>query len=195
MHGLIPKAIQSFFVTTYGAERWNRVIGGAGLSFAEFEPMLRYEQAQCDGVLDAIESEFGRSIPEFLEDLGTFLVSDPQLESLRRLLRFGGVTYEDFLHSLDDLPARTRLAVSDLELPLLELRETGPNAFSLTCGSGLPGFGHVMVGVLRALADDYGALVMLECSKSPDGCDEIGITLIESSFAAGRSFDLGVRSC
>lgn len=48
-----------------------------------------------------------------------------------------------------------------------------------------------MIGVLRAMADDYGALVMLEHNGKSDGRDVITITLVETSFAEGRSFDLG----
>ncbi len=99
-----------------------------------------------------------------------------------------------FLHSLDDLSDRARLAVSDLDLPALELREQSPTEYTLHCFPGLPGFSSVMTGVLRAMADDYGALVML----SHDGCqgavEVISIILVESAFAEGRQFDLGARN-
>ena len=194
MHGLINKALQSFFIATYGDERWMRVTETAGLGFSEFEAMLIYDVDESLRVLDAMASELGRPLNEVLEDIGTFLVSDPQVEALRRLLRFGGVTYVEFLHSLDDLPDRARLAVSDLVLPGLELREHTAGQFSLTCEKGLPGFGSVMVGLLRAMADDYGALVMLDHVGEKDGRDVIGITLVETAFAEGRSFELGARA-
>ncbi|MDK3075213.1 heme NO-binding domain-containing protein [Sedimentitalea sp. JM2-8] len=194
MHGLINKAIQSFFSTTYGTDRWIRVTESAGLGFSDFEAMLVYDEADSIRVLDAMSTELGRPLDEVLEDIGTFLVSNPKVESLRRLLRFGGVTYVEFLYSLDDLPDRARLAVSDLDLPTLELREHTAGQFSLTCHPGLPGFGSVMVGLLRAMADDYGALVMLNKTDQAGGRDVIGITLIEKAFAAGRSFDLGARA-
>lgn len=191
MHGLINKAIQSFVCHTYGRDRWVSVTEAAGLEFIEFEAMLIYEDALTMRVLDALRRELNRGQDELLEDLGTFLVSNPSVERLRRLLRFGGVTYEEFLHSLDDLPDRVRLAVSDLTLPALELREHAAGRFSLNCGTDLPGFGSVMMGVLRAMADDYGALAMLDHYGRRDGMEVISITLIESAFAEGRSFDLG----
>lgn len=194
MHGLINKAVQSFFCTTYGVDRWVTVTQAAGLEFTDFEAMLVYDEEQSARMLDAASVELGRPLDEVLEDFGTFLVSNPQTEALRRLLRFGGVTYVEFLHSLDDLPDRARLAVSDLHLPALELREHAAGLFSLTCHPGLPGFGSVMVGVLRAMADDYGALAMLERSGGGQGPDVITITLIETAFAKGRSFDLGARA-
>ncbi len=194
MHGLINRALQSFVCNTYGTERWHQVTEAAELGFTEYEAMLIYDEDQSLRVLDAICTELQRPLDEVLEDLGTFLVSNPAVESLRRLLRFGGVNYIEFLHSLDDLPDRARLAVADLHLPQMVLREHTGGQFSLTCGTGLPGFGMVMMGVLRAMADDYGALVTLDYKGSREGGDVISITLIETAFAEGRSFELGARA-
>ena len=194
MHGLINRAIQSFVCNTYGEARWRLVTEAAGLGFTDFEAMLTYEDELTDNVMDALCIELRRDRGEILEDLGTYLVSHPAVEALRRLLRFGGETYVDFLYSLDELPGRARLAVSDLILPSLELREIGIGQFSLACGPGLPGFGSVMVGILRAMADDYGALVMLEHGGARDGAEVIAITLVESAFSEGRAFELGARA-
>ncbi|MHA6262510.1 heme NO-binding domain-containing protein [Arenibacterium sp. CAU 1754] len=194
MHGLINRALQSFFCHTYGADRWRRVTRVAEVDVSDFEPMLLYDDEMSLRLLAAVCADLNRPQDEILEDLGTFLVSNPEVEALRRLLRFGGVTYVEFLHSLDDLPDRVRLAVDDLHLPQLELRERAPGLFSLSCQTGLPGYSHVMMGVLRAMADDYGALVMLEHRGRREGSDVISIALIESAFAAGRSFELGARA-
>lgn len=193
MHGLINRAIQSFVCTTHGWSCWQRATESAGLKFAEFEPMLVYDDAVTTQVLDALCADLNRPRADFLEDLGTYLVSHPNTEDLRRLLRFGGVTYVEFLHSLDDLSDRARLAVSDLDLPVLELQEHSPTEYRLHCAPGLPGFSSVMTGVLRAMADDYGALVMLSQDENQGDVDVISIMLVESAFAEGRAFDLGAR--
>jgi hypothetical protein len=44
------------------------------------------------------------------------------------------------------------------------------------------------------MADDYGALVMLEHRGCRNGAEEIAIALVETAYAAGRSFDLGARA-
>lgn len=194
MHGLINRAIQAFVTTTYGAERWERVMEVSELGFTEFEAMLFYTEDQSNRMLAAMERVLERPLPEMLEDMGTFLVANPQVEALRRLLRFGGVTYVEFLHSLDDLPDRARLAVSDLHLPGLELIETSQDQFELICQPGLPGYGHVLMGVLRAMADDYGDLVFLDHSGTHGGAEVISITVVETRFAEGREFDLGAHS-
>ncbi|WP_102226668.1 heme NO-binding domain-containing protein [Acidimangrovimonas sediminis] len=206
MHGLINRSIQSFLRDTYGAALWLRVARGAGLDFDSFEPMLRYDDALTGAVLASATRILNRPLEGVLEDLGTYLVSHPNLEPLRRLLRFGGVTYLDFLQSLDDLPGRSRLAVPDLDLPQLELIEEGGDQFTLVCRGGPRGFGLVMLGVLRAMADDYGALVLLDDSgvattpakmatDPPDrpatGEEErIAINLLDPAHALGRRFEL-----
>ncbi len=191
MHGLINRAIQSFVCATYGEARWIEVMHDANLGFSEFEAMLVYTPEQSAKLLDSLQRVLERPLDEMLEDMGTFLVSNPEVEALRRLLRFGGVTYVEFLHSLDDLPDRARLAVSDLYLPGLELLDHGQGKFSLLCQTGLPGYGSVMMGVLRAMADDYGDLVLLEHCGDREDAEVISVTLIETDFAEGRSFDLG----
>ena len=194
MHGLINRAVQAFVITTYGDKRWMEIMDESGLGFTEFEAMLVYPEDQSTRMLRAVETKLERPLDEILEDVGTFLVSNPQVEALRRLLRFGGVNYVDFLHSLDDLPDRARLAVSDLHLPGLELIEQAPGQFQLLCQPGVLGYAQVMTGVLRAMADDYGALVFLEYSGKRDNDEVISITLIETAFSEGRSFELGVRT-
>lgn len=191
MHGLINRAIQCFVRDTYGEDRWLEVAREAGIDPPRFEAMLAYDDALTDNVLAALGASLSKPQDEVLEDIGTYLVSHPNTEALRRLLRFGGMTFEDFLHSLEDLPERARMAVPDLELPQLELRVCGGDLFCLTCRSEHPGFAHAFLGLLRTMADDYGALVYLDIHARGPGVDLIRITLVESAFAAGRSFELG----
>ncbi|WP_298932923.1 heme NO-binding domain-containing protein [uncultured Ruegeria sp.] len=194
MHGLINRAIQSFVCATYGRSCWLRVTEAAELGFVEFEAMLVYDDDVSIRVMDVLSAEIGRPKAEILEDVGTYLVSHPNMEGLRRLLRFGGGTYVEFLHSLDDLSDRVRLAVSDLALPALELRELSTTGCQLLCDPGLPGYSSVMVGVLRAMADDYGALVILSHDGQHETAEVITVTLVESAFSEGRHFDLGARA-
>jgi hypothetical protein len=190
MHGLILRTFQVFVQDTYGPAAWSRIAGAAVPEAGDFEAMLNYPPEVFTALLAASEAVLARPPEAFLEDVGTYLVSHPNSEGLRRLLRFGGVDFIEFLHSLEDLPDRARLAVADLELPDLDLLDGAQNSFHLQVGAGLPGFGHVMVGVLRAMADDYGALVLMDCSGDAAGRQIIEISLIETAYAEGRQFAL-----
>ena len=192
MHGLLNRAIQCFLGDAYGLAVWVDVAGRAGIGPDGFEPLLSYDDRTTILLIEAAAAVLRRPRETVLEDLGTYLVSHPNREGLRRLLRFGGTGFVEFLHSLDDLPDRARLALADLDLPDLELAEEGQQRFRLRCRSPVAGTGHVMVGLLRAMADDYGALAVLEALGDGAGGGEevVGIHLLESRFAEGRRFDL-----
>lgn len=196
MHGLFNRSIQCFLRDTYGPEVWAQVVRQAALGFDSFEALLIYDNALTHAVLAAAADVLHRPRETVLEDLGIYLVSHPNTESLRRLLRFGGVSFVDFLHSLEDLPDRGHLALPDLDLPKLRLSDQGEGQFCLTCAGLIPGIGHVIVGLLRAMADDYGALVLLDhagaATDDMTGGERISIQLLDHRHSAGRRFDLAV---
>lgn len=194
MHGLIFRTFQVFVQDTYGPDTWGEIAERADLDVPDFEAMLIYPRETCETVLKATQAVLKKPVEAFLEDVGTYLVSHPNSEALRRLLRFGGVDFIEFLYSLEDLPDRARLAVSDLELPDLELLDPAPTRFQLKVSGDLPGFGYVMLGVLRAIADDYGALVLMDCDQGTSLGQTVEITVIETAFAEGREFDLGAST-
>ena len=193
MHGLMNRAIQCFVRDTYGVGAWRDVASRAELGSHGFEAMLSYDDDVTWTVLGLVSKHLAKPEGAVLEDLGTYLVSHPNVEALRRLLRFGGVDFVDFLHSLDELPDRARLAVPDLALPPIEVEAQADDRFRLRCGSTRPGFGHVLMGVLRAMADDYGALALIEREDDPSGGEIIEVNLMLAGFTDGREFDLAGR--
>ena len=208
MHGLINKAIQSYLGNTFGPAMWDDVSRHARLDQSlgpdGFEAMQTYDNQLTEAVLASAARLTNRPRAALLEDLGTYLVSHPTQLRLRRLLRFGGISFTDFLHSLEDLPGRTRLAVPEMTLPEFVTHETAPGRFHLTFRNCPPGFGYVMLGALRALADDYGALTVAEHqdATAPGGHEQdvptdadsdhesLLIEVHDPAFHAGRRFDL-----
>lgn len=204
MHGLVNKAFQSYLADTFGVPAWHAVLHRAGLWDSVgpdgFDPLHHYETDLSQAMLAAATAELGRPSDQLLEDMGTYLVSNPRTERLRRLLRFGGVNFSDFLGSLDDLAGRARLAVPDLDLPELSLRPVGPGRFVLTCHDCPRGVDIVLLGLLRALADDYGALVVIEGEGEGAGPDlrvrgdaRLTIEVLDAAFHTGRRFELADR--
>lgn len=190
MHGLVNKALENFLKERHGLTVWQRIVSRAGLPVASFEPLATYDLKWTEAVILAAVQELDRPRDTILEDMGTALVSHHSGERLRRLLRFGGVSFRDFLYSLEELPARARLALPDLHLPDIHLEELAPGQFRLRANVPFAGAGCVLSGLLRALADDYGALVLLDISHSATGDEVIAIDLLDEAHAEGRRFDL-----
>ncbi|MHA7877138.1 heme NO-binding domain-containing protein [Roseivivax sp.] len=193
MHGLVNATLQCFVADTYGAKTWGAVLRRADLSGAEFEAMLVYDDAVTARLVAGIAAELARPADTVLEDVGHYLVSHARRAGLRRLLRFSGRDFRDFLHALDELPDRVRLAVPDLDLPRIELRALSPEGALIACRNDLPGASHVLLGLLRAMADDYGALAYLDLARGEGGTDVISVRVASEAFSEGRAFSLAAE--
>ncbi|MBK5945337.1 hypothetical protein CCR83_02450 [Rhodobacter veldkampii DSM 11550] len=216
MHGLVNRSIQCFLGDTYGADLWAAVAAKAGAPVEGFEAMLRYDDALTCDLIQAATLRLGKPRAALLEDLGAYLVTR---EPLRRLMRFGGVDYTEFLLSLEDLQGRGLMALPDLDLPELGLESGAAGRFTLTVTAAQPGWGAVFAGMLRAMADDYGALALIEHVAPPvdhetTGAGQTGpgqpapvrlgpqaaaqewvtVELLEARFASGRRFDLAAMT-
>lgn len=194
MHGLFNRALQRFLVSAYGDSLWADIIHHADLDAPGFEALLTYEDRLTQNVLASAATLLSKRSEEILEDLGTFLVANPSCDVVRRLLRFGGPDFSTFLLSLSDLPDRARLALPDLNLPDYTLTEIEPGQYQLVCSTAIWDFCHVTLGALRAMADEYGALVALEMEVDPKHGATITLCVYEEQFHEGRSFALGRAS-
>jgi hypothetical protein len=190
MHGLINRSIQCFVADSYGKSAWREIAAKADIGHDNFEAMLTYDAPVTRKVIQAAAAHLDIPPEMFLEDIGTYLVSNPRMAAARRLLRLGGDTFLEFLYSLDDLHDRARLAVADLDFPQVELLDQVASVFRIELRHPIQGFGMVFVGALRALADDYGALVVIEHQGGSGGVETISVELLETDFAEGREFEL-----
>lgn len=188
MDALLLRSLQGYVRDTFGPAIWQAVCRRSSLAVETFEPMLRYDAGMADRVAEHAADVLGRPVETIWEDMGTYLVTNPGQEGVRRLLRFGGTSYADFLHSLEEMPGRARLALPDLDLPVITLREIGADQFEIWCKSQLRGILRVLVGMLTAMADDYGTL----CLITPDGGDRITVRILDSFHGSGRRFDLAL---
>ncbi|MEM9249911.1 MAG: heme NO-binding domain-containing protein, partial [Pseudomonadota bacterium] len=179
MNGLINRSIQCFVRDTYGVDRWRHVAHGLGLGPSGYESILAYEDAETDRLIDFVCADLGRDQQTLLEDLGTYLGSHETTGGIRRLLRFSGETFSDLLHALYDLPSRAQLAFPDLVLPELEVREDPPGQFRIFVLTDRLGWGDVLLGLLRAMADDYGALVVMEHAAGSGPISVIEVKLLD----------------
>lgn len=190
MYGLFLRALQNYVRVTFGLDPLDRALQACGAPPEGFEPLLHYERADLRDFLARISAELGRGQDGILEDLGTFIITDEAYSAARRLLRFGGATFVEFLYSLEELPERIRFALPDDDYPVLFLRDQGEGQYRLFCGTGCAELGPLLMGILRAMADDYGALMLIEILDCSEEATILTLTLLDARFSEGRSFDL-----
>lgn len=164
MHGMINRGLQCYICDVHGTDLWEDVCDRSKLPFYNFETMLSYDDATTESVLASFQKLVNRSREEILEDFGTYIVSDTSFSAVRRLLKFGGETYSEFLESLNFVHDRAQIAVPNLDIPQIEAISHTSSKFILYAWFKQKGFGTTLLGLLRALADDYGSLVMINHS-------------------------------
>lgn len=190
MIGLFNVALQTFVVDQHGSLAWASVLEKAGMPEASFEPLLDYRSETMERIVEKAAEEFGCTQEELLEDFGTYLVTSETHATLRRLLRFSGATFREFIGALDELPARGRLALDSLRLPEIDVREVSSGVFEIGRSGRLGPMLDVLHGAIRGMADDYGALVTISVEPNGAGVRTLRLVLHQAHFTTGRQFDI-----
>ena len=161
MHGLVNRALRDFAHAQGGAAAWERVMSVIDIPPEDFGLFRVTDTGNTSALIRTIAVEMDRPLADFCEDWGHWIVAAPEHATIRRLLRFSGRSFIDFVHSIEDLPDRAQLAVPGLKLPPLDVRDHGRGHFTIEVGTRIPGTDHALLGILRAMADDYSALVLM----------------------------------
>lgn len=184
MHGLVNHALERFLRESRGEALWQGVARAAGVGEG-FEPLLPYPPEQTGRIIAAAAAALHRPAEMILEDLGIWLVVGCADGRLRRLLRFCGADFAGFVASVEELPARARLALPGLDLPACRVIDRGGGVVLLRMREPFAGASHVLAGILRAMADDYGALVLIEAEPR-----HLMLHLLDAAHGEARRFDL-----
>ncbi|MBV0890417.1 heme NO-binding domain-containing protein [Paracoccus sp. Z118] len=182
MHGLINRFIEEFLRARYGEALWREVAGDCAADPRGFHSWRTQPEAMTGQLATRAAARIGVRLVDLAEDAGGWLA---QCESIRRLLRFGGRDYAEFLASIDQLPGRAEMVVPGLGLPALRVIDEGPERFRVRVLDGHWLWTCVLAGLLRQMADDFGALALI----SRRGWT-ITVEVPEREFAEGRSFAL-----
>jgi hypothetical protein len=176
---MINKGLQCYIRDIHGVDVWEETCEQANLPFYNFESMLTYDDATTEDLLSSFGDIVDRQRDEILEDFGVYMVSEDALSAVRRLLKFGGRNYVEFLQSLDFVHNRAKMAVPDLDVPMMELVAHDPCRFTLNARFQKRGYGAALLGLLRALADDYNTLVSITHSRKITAHQDEDIFAIE----------------
>ena len=179
MHALINRAVDEFLRETYPATAFDALRSSKGLRTGQGGHGLWLDQTNIAQAAEAM----AKTPADMLEDLGAWLARQ---EPVRRLLRFSGRDFREFVSRLDELPGRARLVMPDLAVPAFAVVAGTGGALSLTLTPPDDSTLALLAGVLRVMADDYGALGLILIDE-----DRILIEITDDAFSAGREFQLG----
>ncbi|KRW94480.1 heme NO-binding domain-containing protein [Paracoccus sp. MKU1] len=182
MHGLVNRCIEAFLRSTYGSATWQKIAAEVDVHPDGFLTWSASPDSVTHAIVIASARRFDKSLGELLEDIGAWL---SRQEQIRRLLRFGGANFEEFVESLRELPGRIKLVIPDLEFPGFVVLADAPGNYRIIADPHQPGLMRVLAGMLRVMADDYGSLVIISVVR-----DCIAIEIVLPDYSGKRRFDL-----
>lgn len=184
MQQLVVRAVEEFLRQTYGDDLWLRVAGNPGDEdrLALMGGAFTSRGVSVRDLVTSAAAELGKTAQELLEDGGAWLASR---EAIRRLLRFSGHDFRDFILSLEELPGRAHFVVPDLGVPEINVSVCEQGVFWLTLPEGSLGWPSILGGIIRAMADDYGALGVVNVEGNV-----VTVGIPDDDFSAGREFSL-----
>lgn len=179
---MINRSLESFLRTTYGDAVWQEILHLSGIDQAGFLAMASARPRDTRRVLRAAARVLDKPLSELLEDMGAWLV---RLEPIRRLLRFGGRDFVDFVHTLDELPGRARMILPNLIDLALIVERQDPQSYSIRLEHAPRDWIWVLAGALRGMADDYGTLALIVVQGQ-----SVDLSIALEDHATSRPFDL-----
>ncbi|MCV2876644.1 heme NO-binding domain-containing protein [Rhodobacteraceae bacterium XHP0102] len=188
MQGFVNRAFQQYVQDMHGTAAWEEIRVVAGAPLDGFEAMLPCDAQSTRHLLDAMACHLNLSAEALWEDLGLYLITHPRMEAIRRLLRFGGRDFVEFIWSLADLHDRGRLALASLDLPRVHIQSEMHGdmlRFDLAVTWVMEGGLCLILGALQAMADEYGTLAVIRVDKG-----RIVVECHDLGYGPGRSFAL-----
>lgn len=178
---MINRALCVFLEKQYGPDVWDSILLISNLRKSDVLNISDHPR-NLRRLLASASRHLCMTPSELLEDFGAWLV---RLENVRRLLRFSGPEFTDFIYSLEDLPARAALIVSDVPDIRINVTLISNNEFEIKAVNMPAAWFSTMVGAVRGMADDYGVLTVITSSEGA-----LKVRIAASKFGENRIFSL-----
>lgn len=181
-HGLLDLWLCKFLLDQYGDDH-----SFDGLENRDCMVSWPINRSDVREGIDRVSKATGKTLEEIIYDAGLWITRQ---ESIRRLLRFCGRDFEEFLQSVQELPGRVNLIYSS-EI-LLDLRlsvERKDDNYIIHVSNTGAMIAHLVGGVIQGMADDYGTLAVVDVD-----CKRIEINVASLTYQRKKSFRLSGAS-
>lgn len=158
MLGLVNRSFELFVRDNYGKTVWERLARQAKVDPRGFFLLQQSSEAVTKTMISEASRILKKSADELVEDLGGWLT---RREPIRRLLRFGGRDYPEFIELLSELSDRAVMVIDSLNTPKVRVTAHSANLYEVEITGDSDIWVVLLAGILRGMADDYGALVVI----------------------------------
>ncbi len=182
MNGLINRSFELFVRESYGERVWERLARQARVDSRGFLLLQNSPDSVTLLLLAEASKILRKPADELVEDLGGWLT---RREPIRRLLRFSGRDFPEFIEAVSEFPDRALMLISNLEIPRIKVTTHSRSLYQVEIDSDTGILTMMLAGVLRGMADDYGALAVIQIEGTA-----LRVDIALSEYSATRPFAL-----
>lgn len=183
MYGLIIEGLREQVTAERGEAVWNEIARRAGTSTIPFVAMQAYDDAIVYSLVEATGAVLGLPPEVVLERFGEHWVAFAASRGYDSLLDLCGRDLGEFLGQMESLHNRVKLALPNLDPPVMTVARVDTNAIRLRYSSKRQGLAPLLVGIVRGLAKRFNVTVAIahEVRRAEGQADEFLIRWAEAA--------------
>lgn len=159
MLGLINRGLRAFVIKFHGRSHWQELVATQPEVPSDFEVLMDYPLSMTELLISEISELRGTSQRDVMEDLGTFALTSFWDARLRDLLLSCGRDFDQFMQNLTDLLIGFSRVEQSCDIERIEVIEKIESHYEVRFRGSTGMASYLVLGLFRALADQYGALV------------------------------------
>ena len=166
MYGMVNLAVKELVTETHGPQTWSRICKAAGLDDEDFSSLQKYPDEVTFKLVGAASEVLQTPAEAILEAFGEYWTDYAKRTSFSRLLRFGGANFTEFVRNLDQMHAKIKFSLPELEPPQFRISEVEEGRFRLHYYSKRQGLAPLVRGMLKGVAKLYDVVIEMRLAKS-----------------------------
>ncbi len=165
MYGMINQAIEKLVVEQHGTAAWRRICAEAEVTDRDFISLQSYPDEVTFRLVGAAARVLEAPPEAILEAFGESWTDYAKTTAFSRLMQFAGRTFPDFVASLDQMHAKIKFSLPELEPPSFRVTEQTDRSFRLHYYSKRAGLAPLVKGMLRGVGRIYAVDVDIRLDR------------------------------
>lgn len=172
MYGMINQAIEKLVRDAHGAPTWEAICRTARIEGGDFATLQHYPDEVTFRLVGAASTVLGVPADKVLEAFGESWTDYARQTAFAGLMRFAGRSFPEFVESLDQMHAKIKFSLPDLQPPSFRVTDRRPDGFRLHYYSSRQGLAPLVVGMMRGVGKIFGVTVDMRLDRArADGHD------------------------
>lgn len=192
MYGMINQAIEELVRTQHGPAAWQQICADAGITDADFISLQSYPDDITYRLVGAASRVLNVPAADILEAFGESWTAYARNTAFSRLMQFAGRTFPDFVAGLDQMHAKLKFSLPDLEPPAFRVTDLAADSFRLHYYSKRDGLAPLVVGMMRGVGKIFDMAVDIRLDRARgDGHDHDEFVVAFAPTAAAKAAPAG----